>query len=92
MSSENYGTLFRNRIHQLAGQLAVLKHDHMSAIGQKKAHIAQDIGGIQAQLREALADSAAPDGVVDWRVEFAEVFDDQGGFDVVIANPPYVRN
>jgi len=26
-----------------------------------------------------------------WRLDFAEVFADQGGFDVVIANPPYVR-
>ena len=33
----------------------------------------------------------APAESVDWRVEFAEVFDRRGGFDVVIANPPYVR-
>jgi len=26
-----------------------------------------------------------------WRLDFAEVFADQGGFDVVIANPPYIR-
>jgi type I restriction-modification system DNA methylase subunit len=28
--------------------------------------------------------------IFDWSVEFAEVFED-GGFDVVLANPPYVR-
>lgn len=26
-----------------------------------------------------------------WRVDFAEVFEERGGFDVMIANPPYVR-
>lgn len=26
-----------------------------------------------------------------WRVDFAEVFQEKGGFDVMIANPPYVR-
>ena len=26
-----------------------------------------------------------------WRLDFAEVFADRGGFDVVIANPPYIR-
>ncbi|MFH1928976.1 MAG: TaqI-like C-terminal specificity domain-containing protein, partial [Chloroflexota bacterium] len=26
-----------------------------------------------------------------WRLDFAEVFAEKGGFDVVIANPPYVR-
>ncbi len=25
-----------------------------------------------------------------WRVDFAEVFADEGGFDIVVANPPYV--
>ena len=31
---------------------------------------------------------AAPDGVVEWRIDFADVTLN-GGFDVVIANPPY---
>jgi len=26
-----------------------------------------------------------------WKLNFADVFEDKGGFDVVIANPPYVR-
>ena len=33
---------------------------------------------------------AAPAGAVDWRVDFADVHAG-GGFDIVIANPPYVR-
>ena len=27
----------------------------------------------------------------DWAVEFAEVFIDDGGFDIALANPPYIR-
>ena len=42
-------------------------------------------------MRAALDDAAAPDAAVDWRVEFAEVFATRKGFDVAIANPPYVR-
>jgi type I restriction-modification system DNA methylase subunit len=45
------------------------------------------------QLREEIRHWAHPDGKVegfDWRVEFAEVFQ-EGGFDIVLANPPYVR-
>ncbi len=90
-SPENYGTLFRHRVHQLAGQLAILKDKHMRATGQEKANLTKDIESLKAQLREALEESAAPEGAVDWRVEYAEVFDQNGGFDVVIANPPYVR-
>jgi len=42
-------------------------------------------------LRHLLARTALSEGVVDWRVQFAEVFA-RGGFDVVLANPPYVRH
>ncbi len=91
-SPENYGTLFRHRVHELAGQLATLKGRHMKATGQEKANLTKEVEGLKAELREALTDAAAPDRVVDWRVEFAEVFDQNGGFDVVVANPPYVRH
>jgi hypothetical protein len=88
-SPENYGDLFRHRIHELAGQLASLKDRHMRATGQEKTNLTKAIEGMKAQLREALTESAAPEGVVDWRVEFAEVFDRSGGFDIAVANPPY---
>lgn len=47
-------------------------------------------------IREELSDWAhAGQGVkgLDWRIEFGEIFDkrDSAGFDVVLANPPYVR-
>ncbi|MBI2305400.1 MAG: Eco57I restriction-modification methylase domain-containing protein [Chloroflexi bacterium] len=85
-------TLFRHRVHELAGQLATLKDRHMRATGQEKTNLTTEVEALKVQLREALAESAAPAGAVDWRVEFAEVFDQNGGFDVAIANPPYVRN
>ena len=34
--------------------------------------------------------AAAPEGAVEWRVDFADIHAG-GGFDIVIANPPYVR-
>jgi hypothetical protein len=39
-----------------------------------------------------VADPAVDPRAFDWRAEFAEVFDGEtGGFDVVIGNPPYIR-
>jgi hypothetical protein len=26
-----------------------------------------------------------------WKLQFIEVFQDKGGFDVIVANPPYIR-
>ena len=88
-SPENYGDLFRHRAHEVAARVAALKADHMKAtIG--KAALKKDIASAEDELREALDDAPAPKGAVDWRVQFVEVFD-LGGFDIAIANPPYVR-
>ena len=46
-------------------------------------------GGI-AELKRASATHRKPFFL--WRLHFAEVFQQRGGFDVVIANPPYVRH
>ena len=43
-----------------------------------------------AELKEHLQEWQASDDELVWQVEFAEVFQ-EGGFDIVIGNPPYVR-
>ena len=72
-------------------RLGQLKAEYMRAsLGSDKGRLKQQIDELTGEIREALGDSAI-DGVVDWRVEFAEVFAARRGFDMVIANPPYVR-
>ena len=90
-SPDNYGDLFRHQINSVAGRLADLKARYMEAIGSDKATLRDEIASVQARLTDALADSPAPQDAVDWRVEFGEVFSQRGGFDVAVANPPYVR-
>ena len=60
---------------------------YTNAQGQCKAEIWAKAEAIKADLRRRMP-GAAPAGVVDWRIEFAYVMLN-GGFDVVIANPPY---
>ena len=59
------------------------------AHGPDKAALKQRVDAAKAQLRQNLK-GAAPDGAVEWRIDFADVMQ-RGGFDIVIANPPYVR-
>ena len=65
-----------------------LKARYMRATANK-GELERKIEAAEKQLRTDLGFATVPEGVVDWRIEFAEVFD-RGGFDVVLANPPYV--
>ncbi|MBI3920882.1 MAG: Eco57I restriction-modification methylase domain-containing protein [Armatimonadetes bacterium] len=62
-----------------------------------KKSLLEQIDKDETELREALQDAGnpkAPKGAVDWRIAFAEVFqgsEEEHGFDIFLANPPYVR-
>ena len=72
--------------------LGQLKGEHMLAPpGPGKELLKQHIEELKAKIRQSLGVSAI-EGVVDWRVDFGEVFAFEGGFDVVIGNPPYVES
>jgi len=83
--------LFRTAAHAIADEIATLKGEHMRATGDTKRTLADQIAQKQGELRAVLGSDAAPTDSVDWRILFAEVFDRRGGFDIVVANPPYVR-
>ena len=89
-SADSYGDLFRHRAESAAALLASLKAQYMKATTGKDA-LRGKIERVEGDLREALADSPAPQGATDWRIAFAEVFATRGGFDIAIANPPYVQ-
>ena len=74
------------------GRLGRLKAEYMRAsIGTDKERLKGDIQDTEERIRESLGLVGVADGAVDWRVEFAEVFSERRGFDIAIANPPYVQ-
>ena len=67
--------------------LFALKTSYLKADGEEKKRLRRQI----EQIKQEISAWIHPDGDVegfDWQVEFAEVFA-EGGFDAVIANPPY---
>ena len=71
--------------------LGSLKAEYMlETRGSAKSDLKRRIDRVEEDLRGALGGAGAPEGSVDWRIAFAEVFAAGGGFDVVLANPPYV--
>ena len=73
-------------------QLGELKGEYLRASdGSKKASLRQEIGKLTEEIRQALGNVGVDADVVDWRVEFAEVLNSGRGFDIAIANPPYIN-
>lgn len=88
---KSFGDLFRAGVHMVAEHLAALKEEFMGSTGAEKERLKEEVEELQDQLKSARAEASPPPEVVDWSVEFAEVFEKRGGFDIVVANPPYVR-
>ena len=73
-------------------QLGQLKADYMRAsLGPDKERLKKDIEDAEREVRDSLGGTGVAEGTVDWRVEFVEVFAANRGFDIAIANPPYVQ-
>ena len=72
-------------------RLGQLKAEFMRAsMGPDKDRLREAILDAEEQVKTSLGIVGGPDNVVDWRIAFVEVFVLGGGFDVVLANPPYV--
>jgi hypothetical protein len=72
------------------------KDDYLKAHGAKKSELRAKIDTLKSNLKGWLASEGPPDAF-HWAIEFAEVFMPAqgstvpGGFDIIVANPPYVR-
>ncbi len=55
--------------------------------GADKDRLRAEIASVNAEIQESLG-VVADEDVLNWRVEFAEVFGGGRGFDIAIANPP----
>ena len=83
------GDLFTEQIQ--ASNLGHLKAQYMrESDANVKSALKAKIEDIHDQLSETLGGAAVAADVLDWRIAFAEVFATGGGFDVVVADPPYV--
>jgi adenine-specific DNA-methyltransferase len=63
------------------------------AFNKKTEKLAADIKKLETELEE-IANNKIYENAFEWRLEFPEVLNDDGdftGFDIVIGNPPYIR-
>jgi type I restriction-modification system DNA methylase subunit len=74
-----------------ADALALKKEVYLEATGDTARELRAEIKAEEAEIRKLLRKQNDEIGSVDYRVHFASVFTKNGGFDIVLANPPYVR-
>jgi len=76
--------------HELIVAFRDAKGEYLHAHGEEKRMLRNRIDALRHDIAAMPRAGAAAVAGFDWAVEFAEVFE-RGGFDVVLANPPYVR-
>ncbi len=87
-SSEGGADFYRHMTQRM--DLRGKKAQYMLATdGRDKSRFRDEIHRTEQRIRETLGDAAQPAGIVDWAIDFADVFAEKDGFDVVVANPPY---
>jgi hypothetical protein len=69
--------------------ISTREHEHLRAGRSRKRELEAELRPLREQLAIWIAGGAVQK--FDMRVDFADVFARGGGFDVVLANPPYVR-
>lgn len=77
-------------LYKIAEEVERAKDEHIEARGDRKAQLRHSIEAGLQKIADIL-DHPERHGVIDWRVHFAAVFTKNDGFDIVLANPPYVR-
>src|SRR5579859_22456 len=81
--------LFAHVRGSLIAELWTAKSAFLRATGEEKRIIRARIQSLMGEM-QALHGTAYSTNGVNWPVHFAEVFARAGGFDIVIANPPYL--
>ncbi len=74
-------------------QLFEMTKKEKADFDRKAAQLADEISKLEAELEE-IRSNRIYQNAFEWRFEFPEVLDEDGtftGFDVVIGNPPYIR-
>ncbi|MDD2475002.1 MAG: Eco57I restriction-modification methylase domain-containing protein [Dysgonamonadaceae bacterium] len=91
-----------SRLHKIKGQLYTLTNQtalfeqskrEKRAWNEKVEKLTKEINKLEAEIEE-IKNNKIFENAFEWRFEFPEVLNEEGdfvGFDVVIGNPPYIR-
>jgi adenine-specific DNA-methyltransferase len=75
---------------KMADDLAIKKEEYLSSTGPNTQKLREEIKAEEEKIRKMLRKKNYEADSVDYRVNFASVFTKNGGFDIILANPPYI--
>jgi type I restriction-modification system DNA methylase subunit len=82
--------LFQLEANALIREVVDLQNEYLISTGSEKYRRRQRIIELEAEIQNICSSVPNPVGAFDWRIGFASVFVN-GGFSIVLSNPPYVR-
>jgi methylase of polypeptide subunit release factors len=82
--------LFSQQLRVHAETLVAFKKKYLTAHGEERERYRSAVAQLEHDIEKEMS-ALHGDGVIDWRVHFADVFVHGKGFDIVLANPPYLR-
>lgn len=92
---EGHKSIFRNlQQKQLIAKSQKLMIDDLAyREAEERAKYEEEISALEAKIAELETQkrSLKDERPFIWNIEFPEIFFDRGGFDIIIGNPPYVR-
>lgn len=88
-------SLLRGELFALSNQTSLFEQSkkEKDEWNKKVARLAADTSKLETEIEDVKSNKIY-DNAFEWRFEFPEVLDDNGafiGFDVVVGNPPYIR-
>jgi hypothetical protein len=86
--NQKLNKLEKDTQRDLKGNFIKVSEKEVSEIRERVDDIEKEIDNL-SKVKENLDDPTKKPFV--WEIDFAEIFGDKGGFDIVIGNPPYVR-
>jgi len=87
----------RRTLSEMADQVGLFKQKVKQAkLISEKRRIEKEISNLESELQKVKTARSSLRGIIDkpfvWDIDFVEIFsDEKNGFDIVIGNPPYVR-
>lgn len=86
----NNRDMFNRQAQDKYEHLTNLKKEYFRAVEENKLSLREQIRTTETDLKALFSSGVVSERHVDWRIAFGNILSQNNGFDIVLANPPYL--